>query len=158
MTSRRHACRARAMTLPLASAVLRSTPAGAVGTDLGLCIANSSLAASAQAHGKCTRARRADEAATYRACRARSEGVGENLGRVSTRSHHARLHARMASVDKDDVVVGALRQVASAEDIVERDRGTLHRIDTWRSLREAHAGMHGRRGRMLQHGRSNALR
>lgn len=84
--------------------------------------------------------------------------MGENLGRVSTRSHHARLHARMASVDKDDVVVGALRQVASAEDIVERDRGTLRRIDTWRSLREAHAGMHGRRGRMLQHGRSNALR
>lgn len=104
------------------------------------------------------RARRADGAATYRACRARSEGVGEHLGRVTTRSHHARLHARMASVDEDDVVVDALRQVASAEDIVERDRGTLRRIDTWRSLREAQAGMHGRRGRLHQLGRSNALR
>ena len=84
--------------------------------------------------------------------------MGEHLGRVTTRSHHARLHARMASVDEDDVVVDALRQVASAEDIVERDRGTLRRIDTWRSLREAQAGMHDRRGRLHQLGRSNALR
>jgi hypothetical protein len=64
----------------------------------------------------------------------------------------------MASVDEDDVVVDALRQVASAEDIVERDRGTLRRLDTWRSLRAAQAGMHGRRGRLHQLGRSNALR